>query len=111
MPKDKSHIKPIALSFKGLAVAWDCSVNTARAIVKENSWMRVIKLFGSRRVVPYEDAEEYIRRCEVVGSSDDSGKMRSVRAAAAANRAKKATKRTKPAAAPAPIATEEATTA
>jgi hypothetical protein len=117
MPND---MKPLAVSFPGAAKAWSVCRGTAYKIVKENPWIRVLAVYGSKRAIPYEDVEEYLRRCKNVGVSADtnSNKLKSVEAARAANATKKAARAAKgakaakankpPAApAPAPLTTEQ----
>jgi len=102
-------LKPLAVSFAGAAKAWGVCRGTAYKIVKENPWIRVLAVYGPKRAIPYEDVEEYLRRCKTVGVGADtnSNKMKSVEAARAANHAKKAAKATravKPSAKSPPIA-------
>jgi hypothetical protein len=95
MPTD---IKPIALSLAQAAKAWSVSRGTAYAIIRHNPWIRVIKIHGSKRAIPYEDVIGYVNRCAVVGvgANESSKKIKSIKAAAAANRKlAKTTKRTK----------------
>ena len=108
MPND---ITPLALSIAQAAKAWSVSRGTAYAILRENPWIRVIHVYGSKRAIGYEDVEKYIARCKTVGvsSNADSAKMVSVEAAASAAHARKAAKTTR--GAPAPVAAEEATPA
>jgi hypothetical protein len=96
-----NDVKPLALSIAQAARAWSVSRGTAYSIIKQNPWIRVIQVYGSKRAIVYEDVEKYIARCKTVGvSSDaDSAKMVSVNAAASAAHARKGKK--PPAAAPA----------
>jgi hypothetical protein len=101
--------KQLALSIAQTARAWSVSRGTTYSILKKNPWIRVLAIYGSKRAIPIEDVEEYVRRCKRVGvgADENSNKGRSVSAARAANlakarAAKRALKSAKPPAAPAP---------
>ncbi len=92
-----------AMSISETAEYWSVSRGTAYAILRENPWIRVLAIYGSKRAVPVEDAQKYLARCKIVGISAKSGKIRSVEAARAANKAKNTARGAKPPASP-PIA-------
>ncbi len=67
-----------AMSISETAEYWSVSRGTAYAILRENPWIRVLAIYGSKRAVPVEDAQKYLARCKIVGISAKSGKIRSV---------------------------------
>jgi len=99
-----SDIKQGAMSIPQTAKYWSVSRGTAYAILRENPWIRVLAIYGSKRAVPVEDAEKYLSRCKIVGISAKSNKLKGVEAARLANKTKKAARTVKP------IAAELATT-
>jgi hypothetical protein len=116
-----NDIKPVAMSIAQAAKAWSVSRGSAYAIIRANPWIRVIKIHGTKRAIPYEDVASYVSRCAVVGiAGQEQNKMRSIKAANASNAAQKAARAArvakaaranKPPAAPSPDRTPASDTA
>jgi hypothetical protein len=57
-----NDIKPVAMSIAQAAKAWSVSRGSAYAIIRANPWIRVIKIHGTKRAIPYEDVASYVSR-------------------------------------------------